>query len=107
MTSQLLLIDSDVTASSPFRRGALIDSIRQSLLDMGSSTQEATDYAPVFADAIFKVGLEVADRGRIADLKANISDWLRLAADNAACGEESVDFESVQTTARRLIGGGL
>lgn len=94
-----LFIDSEITASLPFRRGALIDSLKQSLLDMGSSTQEATDYAPVFADAIYKVGLEVADRGRIADLKSNISDWLALADD-----EESVDFESVQATARRLLG---
>jgi hypothetical protein len=56
--------------------------------------------------ALPQAGLEISDRGRVADFKAALSDWLRLAADNEACGEESVDFEELRTRTRRLIGGG-
>jgi hypothetical protein len=55
--------------------------------------------------ALPQAGLEISDRGRVADFKAALADWLRLAADNEACGEESVDFEELKARTRRLIGG--
>lgn len=55
--------------------------------------------------ALPQAGLEISDRGRVADFKAALSDWLRLAADNEACGEESVDFEELKARTRRMIGG--
>ena len=60
--------------------------------------------AHMVLSSLYGAGLEISDRGRTADLKAALSDWLTLAADNAACGEESVDFEELQARTRRLIG---
>lgn len=55
-------------------------------------------------DALPAAGLEISDRGRVADFKAALADWLKLAADNEACGEESVDFEELRARTRRMIG---
>jgi hypothetical protein len=57
--------------------------------------------------ALPAAGLEISDRGRVAEFKACLSDWLRLAADNEEQGEESVDFEELKARTRRVIGGGL
>lgn len=69
-----------------------------SAVDMGIITDLVLDTLP-------SAGLEISDRGRVADFKACMADWLRLAADNEACGEESVDFEELRARTRRLIGG--
>jgi hypothetical protein len=69
-----------------------------SAVDLGNITD-------LVLSALPQAGLEVSDRGRVADFKACLADWLRLAADNEACGEESVDFEELKARTRRLIGG--
>lgn len=61
--------------------------------------------ADLVLDTLPSAGLEISDRGRVADFKAALADWLRLATDNEACGEESVDFEELRTRTQRLIGG--
>jgi hypothetical protein len=70
---------------------------------------DAQERAWIYVSAVYhnlpSAGLEISDRGRVADFKACLADWLRLAADNEACGEESVDFEELRARTRRLIGG--
>lgn len=50
-------------------------------------------------------GLQISDAGRVADLKAGLSDWLRLSSENEAMGEESVDYDELKARTRRLLNG--
>lgn len=101
----VLFTDADIPPAPPRGQGVLLDVLATQLMDMGISPGESRDRAPHFVAAIYQAGLELGDRGRIADFKAALADWLKLAADNKAGGEESVDFGELEKRTRQLIGG--
>ncbi len=102
-----LFLDSEIPTAPSLGPSAVRDRLAATLAKIYTThTQDQRDTALAMAlSAFFASGLEISDRGRVADFKAALADWLRLAADNEACGEESVDFEELRTRTRRLIGG--
>ena len=62
----------------------------------------------VTLETLTAAGLEISDRGRVADLKAALADWVRDFDEgrNNGGNPTETDYEELVERSRRLIGGG-
>lgn len=72
---------------------------------------DAQERAWIYVSAVYHnlptAGLEISDRGRVADFKAALSDWVRAYTEGCSNGGNptETDFEDLLARTRRLIGG--